>query len=81
MSYLKLWLDDIRPAPDGYIWCKSVEEAKTINEALFTIHAKINNNIGLYNSIPIIETKENYQIDNNSIEKIFMGNLFNKIVF
>ena len=25
---MKLWIDDIRPAPDGYVWCKSVEEAK-----------------------------------------------------
>ena len=25
---MKLWIDDIRPAPDGYVWCKSVNEAK-----------------------------------------------------
>lgn len=25
---MKLWLDDVRPAPYGYVWCKSVEEAK-----------------------------------------------------
>jgi len=25
---MKLWLDDIRQAPEGYIWCKSVNEAK-----------------------------------------------------
>lgn len=25
---MKLWVDDVRPAPDGYIWCKSVNEAK-----------------------------------------------------
>ena len=25
---MKLWLDDVRPAPEGYDWCKSVEEAK-----------------------------------------------------
>jgi hypothetical protein len=25
---MKLWLDDVRPAPEGYIWCKSVNEAK-----------------------------------------------------
>ena len=24
---MKLWIDDVRPAPDGYIWCKSVNEA------------------------------------------------------
>lgn len=25
---MKLWIDDMRPAPDGYIWVKSVEDAK-----------------------------------------------------
>lgn len=27
---MKLWIDDLRPAPDGYVWVKSVNEAKTI---------------------------------------------------
>ena len=25
---MKLWIDDVRPAPEGYVWCKSVEETK-----------------------------------------------------
>jgi hypothetical protein len=25
---MKLWIDDVRPAPEGYIWCKSVKAAK-----------------------------------------------------
>lgn len=25
---MKLWIDDVKPAPDGYVWCKSVNEAK-----------------------------------------------------
>ena len=25
---MKLWIDDIRPAPEGYVWCKSVNDAK-----------------------------------------------------
>lgn len=25
---MKLWIDDVRPAPEGYRWCKSVNEAK-----------------------------------------------------
>lgn len=24
---MKLWVDDVRPAPDGYVWCKSVCDA------------------------------------------------------
>lgn len=25
---MKLWIDAVRPAPEGYRWCKSVNEAK-----------------------------------------------------
>ena len=25
---MKLWIDDARPAPEGYVWCKSVNQAK-----------------------------------------------------
>jgi hypothetical protein len=24
---MKLWIDDVRPAPDGYVWCKTTPEA------------------------------------------------------
>ena len=24
---MKLWIDDVRPAPEGYVWCRSVNEA------------------------------------------------------
>ena len=27
---MKLWIDDVRPAPEGYVWCKSVEETKNV---------------------------------------------------
>ena len=27
---MKLWVDDVRPAPEGYVWAKSVNEAKNI---------------------------------------------------
>ncbi len=27
---MKLWIDDLRPAPEGYVWCKSVNEAKEL---------------------------------------------------
>ena len=23
---MKIWVDDMRPAPDGYLWCKSVKD-------------------------------------------------------
>lgn len=30
---MKLWLDDVRPAPEGYRWCKSVNEAISLIRA------------------------------------------------
>lgn len=27
---MKLWIDDVRPAPEGYIWVKTVYAAKAI---------------------------------------------------
>ena len=29
---MKIWVDDIRPAPSGYLWIKSVNEAKSYIE-------------------------------------------------
>lgn len=29
---MKLWVDDIRPAPEGYVWAKSVNECIAILE-------------------------------------------------
>ena len=31
---MKLWVDDVRPAPDGYIWIKSVNDAEWTIEAI-----------------------------------------------
>ena len=31
---MKIWLDDVRPAPEGYLWCKSVNEAIGIIESV-----------------------------------------------
>lgn len=30
MIVIKLWIDDLRPAPEGYVWLRSVEEAKVL---------------------------------------------------
>ena len=27
---MKIWLDDVRPAPDGYVWVKTVNKAKQL---------------------------------------------------
>ena len=27
---MKLWVDDVRPAPEGYLWCRTADFAKSI---------------------------------------------------
>ena len=27
---MKIWLDDLRPAPAGFVWCRSVNEAERL---------------------------------------------------
>ena len=39
---MNIWVDDIRPAPEGYVWCKS-----TLN-ALHTIYHNADEFLGIY---------------------------------
>lgn len=27
---MKLWIDEVRPAPEGYVWCRSVNETREV---------------------------------------------------
>ena len=40
---MRIWIDDVRPAPEGYVWCKSVNDTKAYLEWLM----KCNKNIEL----------------------------------
>ena len=51
---MKRWVDDIRPAPEGYIWCKSVNAAKM----------KVVESIQLYFSKPFID------IDHDAVDYV-----------
>jgi len=31
---MKLWIDDVRPAPEGYVWCKSVNSTIGVIESV-----------------------------------------------
>lgn len=35
---MKIWVDDVRPAPHGYVWCKTVNEAKQIITCVHEMH-------------------------------------------
>ena len=44
MNDLKLWIDDVRPAPEGYVWLKSTNEAINFLKQymIFTNHVIVN---------------------------------------
>lgn len=38
---MNLWIDDVRPAPSGYVWCVSVGQAKQVIRNNELIHEPI----------------------------------------
>ena len=54
---MKLWIDDTRPAPNMYVWIKSVDEAKECIEFLEGQLAKVRSDLRPYscNNIEIID--------------------------
>ena len=54
---MKLWIDDVRPAPNMYVWLKSVDEAKECIEFLEEQLAKVREELRPYsgNNIEIID--------------------------
>ena len=50
---MKLWIDDVRPAPEGYEWVKSVNEAK--NAILETEHRQACGMYDMLFSITLID--------------------------
>ena len=54
---MKLWVDDVRPAPNMYVWLKSVDEAKECIEFLEEQLARVREELRPYsgNNIEIID--------------------------
>lgn len=52
---MKLWIDDVRPAPPGYVWCKSVYDAKNEIIAEERMHYDPFDNYHPWNIISIID--------------------------
>lgn len=58
---MKLWVDDLRPAPDGYVWCKSVNEARgQILHSIGQISHCYRNNYAIDNDLFIDEINLDY---------------------
>ena len=47
---MKLWIDDVRPAPEGYVWCKTTHEAKRVIANVMAMHE-----IAITDNLPVIE--------------------------
>lgn len=75
MSEINIWLDDIRPAPDGFIWVKDVNEVV----CLFLHHQNLDkmkcdiNIISLDNDLG--ENKEEGYKVLDEIEEIYKNNI------
>ena len=87
---MKLWVDDVRPAPEGYEWCKSVNQAKNwvdISEFDFMEDIElidIDHDAGIYASdggdyIKLLdwfeETGRNYPIHIHSMNPVGVENM------
>ena len=87
---IKIWVDDVRPAPRGYIWCKSVNEAKRIicdphiQYSYTNDHIDLDHDAGDYVScggdyIKLLEwleeTKRNYPIRIHSMNPVGRENM------
>lgn len=48
---LKLWLDDLRPAPVGWAWAKTYEEALSVLEGTYVTDASFDHDLG-YGLLP-----------------------------
>ena len=69
---MKHWVDDVRPAPEGYVWAKSVNEAKNFIKArTFYIRVGV---------IPCDYSIELIDIDHDAGDYAFDGGDFIKLL-
>lgn len=76
---MKLWVDDVRPAPEGYMWLKSVNKTKEFIEGLEHIF----NGFSLFNPNTGESTKivvELIDIDHDAGEYVSDGGDYIKLL-
>ena len=66
---MKLWIDDLRPAPEGYVWLKSVNEAKEWIEWIEEILNELQSNLSFRHSY------------HEERQKMFIENIQEQIAF
>lgn len=45
---MRLWFDDVRPAPEGWAWARTVEEAKTLLTKNTVSECSLDHDMGLH---------------------------------
>lgn len=88
---MKLWIDDIRPAPEGFEWCRSVNEAKHLIISSNSVELiDIDHDAGEYvadggDYIKLLdwleETDRNYPIHIHSMNPVGVENMRRVIIF
>ena len=69
---MKLWVDDVRPAPEGYVWCTTVNEAKMVIQNIESL------SLITYNwNVPKIELLD---IDHDAGDWAFYGGDYIKLL-
>ena len=82
---MKIWVDDIRKAPSGYTWCRSVNEAREVISRNTNIEViDLDHDAGDYahfggDYIKLLdwleETKQNYPIKIHSMNPVGVDNM------
>lgn len=88
---MKLWIDDVRPAPEGYVWIRSVNEVKAdieyledLNESIYIEVIDIDHDAGDFaydggDYIKLLdwleETGRNYPIRIHSMNPVGVANM------
>ena len=55
---MKLWVDDIRPAPIGWYWAKNFEQAVKLFQSYKITHASLDHDLAPEHYVENAETKE-----------------------
>lgn len=68
---MKLWIDDVRPAPEGWTWVKSFDEAVETFQANAVSDASFDHDLGFV----LPEANCNFDVDLIVADKPYDGNL------
>lgn len=48
MGNVRLWVDDVRPSPEGWMWVKSVDDALRVLQTSTVVEASLDHDLGDY---------------------------------